>query len=104
MNKCPKCGGTSGWYTKGEVWQYYTSNGDPNGYEIVSEGRMATCLDCGKQIKLTKILCGVESVKRKTAQKPVSDGGRYLCPVCRDNKSLLGLYCDNCGQAIDWEV
>lgn len=56
MDKCPKCGGTTGFYTKGEVWQYYLCNGNSNGYEIVGEGRMATCLDCGKQIKLTTIL------------------------------------------------
>ena len=53
---CPKCGGTSGFYTKGEVWQYYKSNGDPNGYEFVGKGKMATCLDCGKRIKLTALL------------------------------------------------
>ena len=56
MDKCPKCGGTTGFYTKGEVWQYYKCTGDPNGYEIVGEGRMAKCLDCGKQIKLATIL------------------------------------------------
>ena len=56
MDKCPKCGGTSGFYTKGEVWQYYKCNGDPDGYEFVSESTMAICLDCGKRIKLTVIL------------------------------------------------
>lgn len=56
MGKCPKCGGTSGWYTKGEFWNYYKCNGESDGHDFVSEGKMATCLDCGKQIKLTKIL------------------------------------------------
>ncbi len=58
MNKCPKCGGTTGFYTKGEVWQYYKCNGDPDGYEFVGEGTMAICLDCGKRIKLATILEG----------------------------------------------
>lgn len=56
MNKCPKCGGTSGFCTKGVVWQYYKCNGETNGYDFGSEGKMATCLDCGKQIKLATIL------------------------------------------------
>lgn len=56
MDKCPKCGGTSGFYTKGEVWNYYKCNGEPDGYEFVSEGTMAICLDCGKRIKLSVIL------------------------------------------------
>ena len=56
MNKCPKCGGTSGFCTKGVVWQYYTCTGETNGYDFGSEGKMATCLDCGKQIKLATIL------------------------------------------------
>jgi hypothetical protein len=56
MNKCPKCGGTSGWYTKGEVWNYYKCNGEPDGHDFVSEGTMAICLDCGKRMKRTAIL------------------------------------------------
>lgn len=56
MTKCPKCGGTSGFCTKGVVWQYYKCDGTSNGYDFGSEGKMATCLDCGKQIKLITIL------------------------------------------------
>lgn len=56
VNKCPKCGGTDGFYTKGTVMQYYDCNGNPNGYDFTGEGRMATCLNCGKSIKLVKLL------------------------------------------------
>lgn len=57
---CPKCGGTDGFYTKGTVTQYYKCNGDPDGYEFTGEGTMATCLNCGRRIKLGKILRGRE--------------------------------------------
>lgn len=46
----------------------------------------------------------VSAIRRAFADKPLMDGGQYRCPRCRDNKSLLGLYCDNCGQKIDWET
>ncbi|MBO5969303.1 MAG: hypothetical protein J6S14_12485 [Clostridia bacterium] len=52
MNKCPKCGGTSGFYTKGEYWHYYRNDGRPDGYDFVSEGTTAICLDCGRRMKL----------------------------------------------------
>ena len=40
--------------------------------------------------------------KRDEPMEPIRDGVHILCPACRENKSLLGLYCDNCGQKIDW--
>lgn len=58
FDRCPKCGGTDGFYTKGTVMQYYKCNGDPDGYEFTSEGTMAACLNCGKRIQLSKILRG----------------------------------------------
>lgn len=52
MDKCPKCGGTSGFYTKGEYWHYYKCDGEPDGADFVSEGKTAICLDCGRRTKL----------------------------------------------------
>lgn len=59
MNKCPKCGGTSGFYTKGEYLHYYRGEGHPDGYDFVSESKTAICLDCGKRTKLA-LLFGEE--------------------------------------------
>lgn len=62
MDKCPKCGGTGGWYTKCEVWNYYKINGEPDGSECVENGKTAICLDCGCRIKREKVIlnCGAE--------------------------------------------
>lgn len=57
--KCPKCGGTSGFYTKGEYWHYYLGEGYPDGYDFVSESNTAICLDCGRRTKLA-LLFGEE--------------------------------------------
>lgn len=56
MKCCPKCGGTDGFYTKGTYWKYYDCDGNEKDHELIDEGKMATCLDCGRQIKLTAVL------------------------------------------------
>lgn len=58
MVKCPKCGSDKGWYTTFVAKQYYTANGEPDGYEIddAIETKYAKCQACDKRILLVQII------------------------------------------------
>jgi hypothetical protein len=49
-----------------------------------------------------------ELVDKATPKKRVyidttpSISSHFICPVCKTKVSPIGLYCDNCGQALDW--
>lgn len=42
-------------------------------------------------------------MEKQINKKPVLIDGRMKCPVCKSNKGSLHHYCDNCGQAINWD-
>ena len=42
-------------------------------------------------------------VEKQIKKKPVLIDGRMRCPECESNCNSLHHYCDNCGQAIDWD-
>ena len=42
-------------------------------------------------------------VEKQIKKKPVLIDGRMRCPECESNCNSLHHYCDNCGQAINWD-
>lgn len=58
-DKCPKCGSTEGLRTILRIEQYYTWQGEPNGYsQDFDETKYAACIHCGKRIRLIDIITG----------------------------------------------
>ena len=49
-----------------------------------------------------KFLCE-DAVNKQIKKQPVLIDGRMRCPECESNCNSLNHYCDNCGQAIDWD-
>lgn len=60
MEKCPHCGGTSGYSS--DFWVQYHQISDWSGEGISSDdstgkgGAIGTCLDCGKRFNIAKML------------------------------------------------
>lgn len=54
---CPKCGSTKGFESRITGIQYYTCNGEPDGYEIdvFSETRTIRCINCGYRTTVAKL-------------------------------------------------
>ena len=46
--------------------------------------------------------CSV-ATEKQIKKAPVLIDGRMQCPACKSNNGSLNHYCNNCGQAIDWE-
>lgn len=42
------------------------------------------------------------ALEKRIPRKPYFQNGRFYCPCCKGNKNSLNLFCDDCGQAIDW--
>lgn len=49
-----------------------------------------------------RFLCE-DAVQKQIKKKPVLIDGRMQCPSCKSNNGSLHHYCNNCGQAIDWD-
>ena len=57
MNKCPYCGSDSGVFTTFTGTQYYTWNGESNGYSDFTEkeSKFARCISCNRKISMKRI-------------------------------------------------
>lgn len=58
MKKCPYCGSNEGVFVTFIGIQYYTWEGEPNGYstDTVTESKFAKCVKCEHKILMNKIL------------------------------------------------
>lgn len=57
MERCPYCGSDKGVSTKFVGYQYYSWNGEPQGYsDGENESTFARCLSCNRRISIKKIL------------------------------------------------
>lgn len=53
---CPKCGGTSGLECSFQGVQYYTWDGEVNGYSLNgNEKKYAMCIDCGHRFRIDSL-------------------------------------------------
>lgn len=57
MDKCPYCGSDKGVFTTFMGTQYYTWNGEPNGYSdnVEYESSFAKCVSCGRKVSMNRI-------------------------------------------------
>lgn len=47
--KCKHCGSDIGFYTKIKGVQYYNENGEPQGFEVDTQGLSVYCQNCDKR-------------------------------------------------------
>lgn len=45
----------------------------------------------------------VGALEKQTPKKPLIVNGRSTCPSCGFNDRALDIYCDKCGQKLDWD-
>lgn len=57
MDKCPYCGSDKGVSTVFTAFQYYSWNGESQGYsDLENESSFAKCLSCNRRISMKRIL------------------------------------------------
>lgn len=57
MDKCPYCGSDKGVSTKFTGFQYYSWDGEPQGYsDLENENVIAKCVSCNRRISMKRIL------------------------------------------------
>lgn len=57
--------------------------------------------DVNNVYDINKMLDNISEKQFK--KKPALINGRMRCPSCKSNQGSLHHYCNNCGQAIDWD-
>ena len=61
-------------------------------------------IGCGLGRKMDDIKEAIEKQKaKKPIEKELYNIPYYICPVCHSRLMDKQFYCDECGQAIDWE-
>lgn len=56
MIKCTHCGSNKGAFTVIEGIQYYSWEGEPQGYLAENESIYAKCVKCGRRVSMNRIL------------------------------------------------
>lgn len=66
------------------------------------DGRLKGGFDDTDCIEYNAIQTAIDAIEKQIPKKYIFVNGRCVCPNCKENKQSLDIYCDNCGQAIDW--